>query len=116
VAAFVLVFEITQRPWRATEPRARESVGVGSCNLLKREAYLRAGTHRATRLRPDDDMRLVRLLKDAGLSQGVAYGTGSVSVEWHKTLAGAVKGSTRACSQARTTGSRRSSWPHSCSS
>jgi hypothetical protein len=90
--------DYAQRPWRSTEPRARGSVGVGSFNLLKREAYLRAGTHRATRLRPDDDMRLVRLLKDAGLSQGVAYGTGSVSVEWHKTLAGAVKGSTRAYS------------------
>ena len=71
---------------------------MGSFNLLKREACLQAWTHRATRLRPDDDMRLVRLLKDAGLSQGVAYGTGSVSVEWHKTLAGTVKGSTRAYS------------------
>ena len=92
VTAFVLVFKITQRPWRATDPRARESVGVGSFNLLRWEAYLRVGTHRAIRLRPDDDMRLARLLKEAGFSQGVAYGTGAVSVEWHKTLAGAVKG------------------------
>jgi hypothetical protein len=37
-------------------------------------------------------MRLARLLKVAGYSQGVAYGTGCVSVEWHQTLAGAVKG------------------------
>ena len=37
-------------------------------------------------------MRLARLLKDAGYSQGVAYGTGCVSVEWHQTLGGAVKG------------------------
>jgi Glycosyl transferase family 2 len=92
VAAFVLVFEVTQRPWRVSDPRAKESVGVGSFNLLRREAYLGTGTHRAIRLRPDDDMRLARLLKEAGYSQGVAYGTGSVSVEWHTTLAGAVKG------------------------
>lgn len=92
VAAFVLVFEVTQRPWRASDPEAREAVGVGAFNLLKREAYGRAGTHRAIRLRPDDDMRLARLLKEAGLSQGLAYGTGSVSVEWHESLAGAVKG------------------------
>lgn len=92
VAAFTLVFEVTQRPWLASDPGAKEAVGVGSFNLLKREDYLRAGTHRAIRLRPDDDMRLARLLKEAGCSQGVAYGTGSLSVEWHETLAGAVKG------------------------
>jgi glycosyltransferase involved in cell wall biosynthesis len=92
VTAFTFVFGVTQRPWRASDPDAKEAVGVGSFNLLKREAYLRAGTHRAIRLRPDDDMRLARLLKDAGYSQSVAYGTGCLSVEWHQTLGGAVKG------------------------
>jgi glycosyltransferase involved in cell wall biosynthesis len=92
VTAFTFVFGVTQRPWRASDPDAKEAVGVGSFNLLKREAYLRAGTHGAIRLRPDDDMRLARLLKDAGYSQGVAYGTGCVSVEWHQNLGGAVKG------------------------
>jgi cellulose synthase/poly-beta-1,6-N-acetylglucosamine synthase-like glycosyltransferase len=58
VAAFVLVFGVTQRPWLARDPDAREAVGVGAFNLIKREAYLRAGTHDAIRLRPDDDMRL----------------------------------------------------------
>jgi glycosyltransferase involved in cell wall biosynthesis len=92
VTAFTFVFGVTQRPWRASDPGAKEAVGVGSFNLLKREAYFQAGTHGAIRLRPDDDMRLARLLKDAGYSQGVAYGAGCVSVEWHQTLGGAVKG------------------------
>jgi glycosyltransferase involved in cell wall biosynthesis len=92
VAAFILVFEVTQRPWRAADPRAREAVGVGAFNLVRREAYRLAGTHRAIRLRPDDDMRLGRLLKQAAFRQGVAYGSGSVSVEWHRTLQGAVRG------------------------
>jgi hypothetical protein len=92
VAAFVLVFGVTQRPWRAQDPRTEEAVGVGAFNLLKRETYLRAGTHEAIRLCPDDDMRLAKLIKESGYSQGVAYGTGSVSVEWHETLAGTVRG------------------------
>jgi glycosyltransferase involved in cell wall biosynthesis len=92
VAAFVLVFEVTQKPWRAADPRVREAVGVGAFNLLRKEAYLRAGTYRAIRVRPDDDMRLGRLVKEVGFRQGVAYGTGSVSVEWHRTLSGAVRG------------------------
>jgi hypothetical protein len=108
VATLVLVFEITQRPWRVTDPRARESVGVESFNLLKREAYLRAGTHGAIRLRPNDDMRLARLLKETGFSQGVAYGTGSVTSSGTKHSPAPSRGSTRAYSQARTTGSRRS--------
>ncbi len=52
VAAFALVFEVTQRPWRAADPRAREAVGVGAFNLVRREAYRRAGTHRALSDRP----------------------------------------------------------------
>jgi glycosyltransferase involved in cell wall biosynthesis len=92
VAAFSLVFEVTQRPWRAADPRARVAVGVGSFNLLRKEVYIRAGTHSAIRVRPDDDMRLGSLVKENGFRQGVAYGTGSVSVEWHRTLAGAVRG------------------------
>lgn len=92
VAAFVLVFEVTQRPWRVSDPDAKESVGVGAFNLVRREAYEGAGTHEAVRMRPDDDLRLGRALKEAGFRQGVAYGTGMVRVEWHRSLAGAVRG------------------------
>jgi glycosyltransferase involved in cell wall biosynthesis len=92
VAAFVLVFEVTQRPWRASDPHAKESVGVGSFNLVKKEAYVRAGTHRAIAVRPDDDLKLGEILKRAGFRQGVAYGLETVRVEWHRTLAGAVRG------------------------
>jgi glycosyltransferase involved in cell wall biosynthesis len=92
VAAFVLVFEVTQRPWLAADPESREAVGVGAFNLVKEEAYRRSGTHRAVRMRPDDDLKLGRILKDAGFRQGVAYGSGTVRVEWHRTLAGAVRG------------------------
>jgi glycosyltransferase involved in cell wall biosynthesis len=92
VAAFSLVFEVTQRPWRVSDPEAKESVGVGAFNLVRREAYEGAGTHGAVRMRPDDDLRLGRALKEAGFRQGVAYGTGTVWVEWHRSLAGAVRG------------------------
>jgi glycosyltransferase involved in cell wall biosynthesis len=92
VAAFILVFEMTQRPWRVNEPRAREHVGVGAFNLIKAETYEKIGTHRAIRMRPDDDMKLAKLIKGHGFRQGVAYGTGLVAVEWHQTLREAVRG------------------------
>jgi cellulose synthase/poly-beta-1,6-N-acetylglucosamine synthase-like glycosyltransferase len=92
VAAFTLVFEITQRPWRAGDPQAQEHVGVGAFNLIRKDAYERSGTHRAIRMRPDDDMKLAKLLKRHGFRQGVAYGAGLISVEWHQTLPDAVRG------------------------
>ena len=92
VAAFVLVFEVTQRPWRVSDPHAKEAVGVGSFNLVRKGAYLGAGTHRAIRMRPDDDLMLGEILKGTGFRQGVAYGLGTVRVEWHRTLSGAVRG------------------------
>ena len=92
VAAFVLVFEITQRPWLAPDPSKKEAVGVGAFNLVRREAYGGVGGHRAIRMRPDDDLKLGQALKGAGFQQGVAYGVGTIGVEWHRTLAGAVGG------------------------
>lgn len=92
VAAFSLVFEMAQRPWRVNDARAREYVGVGAFNLIKADTYEKIGTHRAIRMRPDDDMKLAKLVKRHGFSQGVAYGTGLVAVEWHQSLREAVRG------------------------
>jgi glycosyltransferase involved in cell wall biosynthesis len=92
VAAFTLVFEMTQRPWRAGDFGAREHVGVGAFNLIRSEAYEKIGTHRAISMRPDDDMRLAKLVKGHGFRQGVAYGVGLIGVEWHQTLPEAVRG------------------------
>jgi glycosyltransferase involved in cell wall biosynthesis len=92
VASFTLFFEVTQRPWRASDPSAKEYVGVGAFNLLKRNVYRAIGGHSAIRMRPDDDMKLAKLLKRHGFRQGVAYGAGLVSVEWHQGLPDAVRG------------------------
>jgi glycosyltransferase involved in cell wall biosynthesis len=92
VAAFTLVFEMTQKPWLARDPGAREHVGVGAFNLIRKEAYEQIGTHRAISMRPDDDMKLAKLVKGHGFRQGVAYGVGLISVEWHQSLPEAVRG------------------------
>jgi hypothetical protein len=91
VAAFTLIFEMTQRPWLVSDPQAREYVGVGAFNLIRQDTYEKIGTHRAIRMRPDD-MKLAKLVKRHGFRQGVAYGTDLVAVEWHQTLQGAVRG------------------------
>ena len=92
VAAFTFVFEMTQRPWRVGDPQAQEYVGIGAFNLIRKGAYERSGSYRAIRMRPDDDMKLAKLVKRHGFSQGVAYGARLISVEWHQTLPDAVRG------------------------
>lgn len=92
VATFALIFEMTQRPWRVSDPEAREAIGVGAFNLIRRDVYEEIGGHRGIAMRPDDDMKLALLVKKGGFSQSVAYGTGLVSVEWHRSLPGAVRG------------------------
>jgi Glycosyl transferase family 21 len=92
VAAFTLVFDMTQRPCRVNDPQAWEHVGIGAFNLIRKDAYERIGTYRAIRTRPDDDIKLAKLIKGHGFRQGVAYGAGLLSVEWHQTLPDAVRG------------------------
>ena len=87
-----LIFVMTQRPWRAKDPQAKEHVGVGAFNLVRREAYVAAGTHCVIWMHPDDDMKLAKLLKREGLKQDVASGAGLVRVEWHQSLGEALHG------------------------
>lgn len=92
VGAFSGLFLVALRPWRASDPKARESVGVGAFQMVRREVYRAVGGHEVIALRPDDDVKLGKLIKDRGYRQDVAFGTGLVRVRWHETVGGAVRG------------------------
>lgn len=89
---FGLLFTVFSRPWRARNPRSLQHVGVGAFNLLPAEVYRRIGTHRAIAMRPDDDMKLGKLVKKAGLSQDFVIGAELISVEWYHSVAETVRG------------------------
>ena len=95
VASFILAFMVYQKPWRVRDPRARDHLGVGAFNLLRREVYEKIGGHGKIALRPDDDVRLGKLVKMGSFTQEVAFGTGLLEVEWHESVSGAVKGLTK---------------------
>jgi len=86
VGTFVLFFMIFTRPWRAPRPQSKRHIGIGSFNLVCRCAYEKAGTHQAIAMRPDDDMKLGKLLKTHGFLQELLYGTGKIKVEWYSSL------------------------------
>jgi glycosyltransferase involved in cell wall biosynthesis len=86
VAAFGVFFSMYARPWKARDPRSRRYIGVGAFNLLRAETYRAIGTHRAIAMRPDDDLKLGKLVKRRGFRQDVVYGRNCILVEWYASL------------------------------
>ncbi len=92
VSLFVMGFGLWYHIWKAPNPRSRFFVGIGAFNMVRAEAYRRAGTHRAIALRPDDDMKLGKLIKLAGFRQDLVNGIRSVHVAWYPSLRALVAG------------------------
>lgn len=88
----IIIFGLALRPWKARDPRSRHFVGVGAFNLVRASAYARAGGHEPIRLRPDDDIKLGKILKRSGARQDALSGRGMVSVEWYRTLGETING------------------------
>lgn len=82
---FGLLFSLFARPWAARNPRSRAHVGIGAFNLVRRSAYDAIGGHATLRLRPDDDLKLGKLLKQAGFRQLFLNGLGAIEVEWYSS-------------------------------
>jgi cellulose synthase/poly-beta-1,6-N-acetylglucosamine synthase-like glycosyltransferase len=92
VAVFSIFFAMYVKPWKARDPRSPKHIGIGAFNLVRTAAWHAAGTHRAIAMRPDDDLKLGKLLKKNGFRQDLAFGGGLVSVEWYHSVRELVDG------------------------
>jgi len=91
-ASFILFFCMFARPWKARDPKSRFHIGIGAFNLVRAASYWQAGGHERIALRPDDDMKLGKIMKLAGFRQETAYGGGLLLVEWYATLGELIRG------------------------
>jgi len=89
---FGIMFATFTRPWRVKDPRSAQHVGVGAFNLMRAEAWRRIGGHRAIAMRPDDDIKLGKLVKKHGLRSDFVSATAHIRVEWYHSLGEAVRG------------------------
>ncbi|HZU31870.1 MAG TPA: glycosyltransferase family 2 protein [Candidatus Angelobacter sp.] len=78
------------RPWKARDPNARDHMGVGAFNLVRRQAYEAIGTYEKLRLEVVDDIKLGETIKKSGLRQDVTFGPGLVTLRWAVGAAGVV--------------------------
>lgn len=85
-STFGIFFSSLLQPWKAKDPSSDKFIGIGAFNLVRRDAYEAIGGHRAIAMRPDDDVKLGKLLKKAGYRQEMVAGTGLVAVEWYSSL------------------------------
>jgi cellulose synthase/poly-beta-1,6-N-acetylglucosamine synthase-like glycosyltransferase len=90
--SFVLFFSVFARPWKARDPRSRCFIGIGAFNMVRAGAYRGVGGHETIRLRPDDDIKLGKILKKGGYRSDVAYGPEFLSVEWYSSVGQAIRG------------------------
>jgi glycosyltransferase involved in cell wall biosynthesis len=91
VNAFSFAFSVALRPWKIADPRSRAHGGVGAFNLVRASTYRKLGGHVPLHLRPDDDIKLGKLMKSGGFSDFV-LGPGALSVAWYGSLREMIRG------------------------
>ena len=92
ITFFGMGFQLAADLHQVSNPNSRAYVGVGAFQMLKRGAYEACGTHRRLAMEVIDDMKLGKLVKQAGFRSGVAIAQDAVSVEWHLGLENLIRG------------------------
>ena len=92
IGAFSLFFTLFTRPWKVKDPESPSHVGIGAFNLVRAAAYRAAGGHQAIAMRPDDDLKLGKLLKKNGFRQEFVFGLGTLRVEWYASVRELIQG------------------------
>jgi len=95
IAFFQALFVFGHRPWKVADPKARDHMGVGAFNMVRRPVYEAVGTHRALRMEVLDDMKLGKVVKKAGFVQRNVFGEDLISLHWAKGAFGIVDNLTK---------------------
>ena len=82
IGFFQILFLFGHRPWRVSDPRARDYMGVGAFNLIRRSVYEATGARQALRMDVLDDMKLGKLVKEGGYAQRNVFGRDLITLRW----------------------------------
>jgi glycosyltransferase involved in cell wall biosynthesis len=95
IAFFQTMFVFGHRPWKVADPKSRDHMGVGAFNLIRRSVYEAVGTYEALRMEVLDDMKLGKVVKNAGFAQRNVFGGDLISIRWAHGARGVVKNLTK---------------------
>jgi cellulose synthase/poly-beta-1,6-N-acetylglucosamine synthase-like glycosyltransferase len=95
IAFFQTLFVFGHRPWKVADPKAKDHIGVGAFNLVRRRVYDAIGSYERLRMEVLDDMKLGKVVKNAGYAQRNVFGGDLISVRWAKGAMGVVQNLTK---------------------
>ncbi|MGA7922001.1 MAG: glycosyltransferase family 2 protein [Candidatus Acidiferrales bacterium] len=90
-----MAFLIGMRPWRVSNPKSTSYIGIGAFQLIRRSVYEKIDAHRRLAMEVVDDVKLGKLVKEAGFRSGIAKAGTAVSVYWHSGVRNIVRGTTK---------------------
>lgn len=89
---FAIYFSLYVRIWAIRNPKSRAHIGIGAFNLVRAEVYRAVEGHERIHMRPDDDLKLGKIIKRAGYRQDVVNGSGMIIVEWYRSVSEMIRG------------------------
>jgi glycosyltransferase involved in cell wall biosynthesis len=92
---FGMAFHLAMDPYQVSNPNSRAYVGVGAFQMVRRSAYEAVGTHRRLAMEVVDDIKLGKIIKQAGFRSCAALAPELVVVHWHSGLGNLVRGVTK---------------------
>jgi cellulose synthase/poly-beta-1,6-N-acetylglucosamine synthase-like glycosyltransferase len=95
IAFFQTLFVFGHRPWKVADPKTKDHMGVGAFNLIRRRVYDAVGGYQALRFEVVDDMKLGKVVKNAGYRQRNVYGADLISLRWVQGAMGMVNNLTK---------------------
>ncbi len=95
VGFFQLLFVFGHRPWKVADPKAKDHMGVGAFNLVRRSTYEAVGTYERLRFEIVDDMKFGKVIKNAGFRQRVVLGDDLIAIRWAHGARGVVNNLTK---------------------
>jgi glycosyltransferase involved in cell wall biosynthesis len=95
IAFFQTLFVFGHRPWKVADPKAKDHMGVGAFNMIRRQVYVELGTYKTLRMEVVDDMKLGKIVKNAGYAQRNVFGEDLISIRWAQGAMGVVNNLTK---------------------
>jgi glycosyltransferase involved in cell wall biosynthesis len=95
ITFFGMAFHLSTNPNSVGNPNSWTYVGIGAFQLIKRSTYEAVGTHRRLAMEVVDDMKLGKIVKQAGFHSSVGLAQDAVEIRWHAGLGNLVRGVTK---------------------
>lgn len=95
ISMFQSLLTLGVRIWKVADPKAKDFIGAGAFNMVRRSVYETIGTYEAMRLAVVDDLRLGQMVKEKGFASRLAFGHGLISVHWAKGALGIANNMTK---------------------